>query len=84
MPFQKGNPGRPKGAKNLVTKSVKANIVSVFEGMGGIAAMLTWATAHPELFYAIYARLIPHEATDDGGAPLPTTVIHEYVNTPKP
>lgn len=82
MPFQKGNPGRPKGAKNLVTKSVKANIVSVFEGMGGVTQMQKWAQAHPELFYAIYARLIPHEATDDSGAPVPVKVIHEYVKSP--
>ena len=53
--------GRPKGAKNKLTASVKGNIVAVFTRLGATAAMADWAADHRTDFYRLYARLAPTE-----------------------
>lgn len=67
MPFQKGNQGRPKGAKNKTTIAFKQAVMDVFAGMGGNKTFQKWAVANPTEFYKIAARLIPSEVT--GGDP---------------
>lgn len=41
--FKKGNPGRPKGAKNKITLSAKENIEKAFEKLGGVNGLIKWA-----------------------------------------
>ena len=62
--------GRTKGTPNKVTSGVKANIQSVFNKIGGQAAMAKWAKDNPTEFYKIYARLIPQEVVGEGGGPI--------------
>ncbi len=66
--FQPGNPGRPKGSKNKLPQTAKENIVAVFEGMGGVDAMIEWAKKQPGHFYQIYSKVLPLqvEGGDDG------------------
>jgi hypothetical protein len=69
MPFDKGksgNPaGKPKGAKNRLTRTVKETILEVFNIMQDDPKgnLLAFAKRYPRDFYAIAARLIPTEVT---------------------
>jgi len=67
MPFQKGNKGRPVGAKNKTTVAFKQAVMDVFTGMGGNRTFQEWAQKNQTEFYKIAARLIPSEVT--GGDP---------------
>lgn len=51
--------GRPKGTLNKVGAQVKQNIIAVFEGLGGIEAMIRWAKKNRTEFYRLYGRLAP-------------------------
>lgn len=59
--------GRPKGATNKVTRAFREALVTVYNGMGGDAALLTWARRNKTDFYKICARLIPVEKSPEGG-----------------
>lgn len=62
--FQKGNPGRPKGTPNKLSKSVRETVLEVFNKLqaeGGPAALENWAEQEPTEFYRIAAKLIPTE-----------------------
>ena len=55
--------GRKPGTPNKVTKSVKENIIDVFERLGSGDAMLEWVCAddaNKRIFYGtIYPKLLP-------------------------
>jgi len=51
--------GRPKGTPNKIGALVKQNIIAVFDGLGGTAAMIRWAKKNRTEFYKLYARLVP-------------------------
>ncbi len=59
--------GRPKGAKNKLTKSAKDAFQHAFDTLGGPDALTAWAAANPSDFYKLYARLIPTETHIAGG-----------------
>lgn len=61
--FQKGNPGKPKGTPNKLTKSVKEHVLNVFNSLqeDPTANMEAWAKSEPTEFYKIAAKLIPTE-----------------------
>lgn len=63
--FTKGNPGKPKGAKNRITKTVKEKVLEVFQELQGHpeASLKAWAVKKPGEFYQIAAKLIPTEVT---------------------
>ena len=58
--------GRPVGSKNKVTASAKEAFALAFKGMGGVGALTRWAKRNPDLFYKLYARLIPVEVSGSG------------------
>lgn len=55
--------GRPKGRPNRLSSTVKANVVAVFEKIGGVDAMAEWAKDDKNKpdFYRIYSKLMPTE-----------------------
>lgn len=61
--FQKGNPGKPKGAKNKVTKTFKELLQNAVDALQDDpkANMVKWAKDNPTEFYKIAAKLIPTE-----------------------
>src|SRR5579862_7912419 len=66
--FQKGNKlaGSRKGIPNKLTSEAKDAIQQVFDGLGGVDAMLAWARQHKTVFYsAIYPKLLPHKINAD-------------------
>ena len=82
----KPGPGRPKGMPNKMTVMAKAVIEEAFEKMGGVDALVKWATSSEEAqkaFYAtIYPRLLPLQVTgqDGGDIGVVTTIRREIVN----
>ncbi len=65
MPFAKGNTfgkkGKPKGAVNKTTISIKNAFLEAFEKRGGVKALLAWADDEPGEFYRIMSKLLPRE-----------------------
>jgi hypothetical protein len=59
--FGKGNPGKPKGAVNHLTKTVKEAVLDAFNELQKDKAhnLVTFAKKNPRDFYAIAAKLIP-------------------------
>lgn len=61
--FKKGNEGRPKGATNLLTRTVKDAVLMAFNELQNDpkANLIEWGRKNPGLFYPIAAKLIPTE-----------------------
>ena len=80
--------GRPKGARNKVTRALKESLLATFEEIGGLEAMATWARKNQTEFYKICARLIPTEvnASVEGSAryviwaPKPCKTTEEWLS----
>lgn len=51
--------GRKPGVQNRVTTTVKANVIAVFELIGGQDRMSEWASDNLTQFYRLYAKLLP-------------------------
>lgn len=62
--------GRPAGVPNKMSTAVKDNVIEVFEAIGGVHSMAEWATENKTQFYNLYAKLLPHQVTGEGGGPL--------------
>lgn len=62
-PGQSGNRrGRPKGCKSKIGKTVKENILWVFEQLGGKKEFLLWAKKNPDVYYEkILMKVVPIE-----------------------
>ena len=65
MAFEKGQGGRPAGAMNKLTKTVKETVLAVFNELQGDEKhnLKAFAEKNPKEFYAIAAKLIPTEIT---------------------
>lgn len=75
--------GRQKGTPNKVSRIARENLIAVFEQIGGVQAMTSWAQAEPTEFYRLYARLLPVEHVGEGGTgPIQTVVRHIYEGVP--
>lgn len=61
--FEKGQGGRPKGAENKLTKTVKETVLAVFNEMQDDPKvnLLEFGKKYPKDFYQIAAKLIPTE-----------------------
>lgn len=85
--FQKGNPGKPKGAKSHTTRTALEAIALAAEGLGGAARLQAWAKESPEneksFWTAIYPKLLPLQVSGLGGVPL-TVQLVRYGDDPAP
>lgn len=66
-PFKEGNPGKPVGAKNKLTKTVKETVLAVFIDLQKDPkhSLKAFARRYPRDFYSIAAKLIPTEIKAD-------------------
>jgi hypothetical protein len=73
--------GRKAGTPNKVSITVKQNVISVFDEIGGIEAMATWAKDNRSEYYRIYSRLAPvsQEISGADGADLPLSIGLRFV-----
>ncbi|MDE1828613.1 MAG: hypothetical protein KGH65_05635 [Candidatus Micrarchaeota archaeon] len=78
--FGKGNPGKPKGATNKMTRSAKEAFQIAFDELGGAAGLVKWAKTNPEDFYKLYARLIPVDTQISGADGGPVNLALRFVN----
>ena len=62
-PFEKGNPGKPKGATDTYPRTVKETVLKVFNELQGNPKhnLTSFAEKYPRDFYTIAAKLIPTE-----------------------
>ena len=65
--FEKGNKGKPKGATNKITKSVKEAFEIAFNELQGDseANLANWAKENTTEFYKLAAKLIPTSVSAD-------------------
>lgn len=75
--------GRVKGTPNHMSSGVKANIIGVFDKIGGRDAMAKWAYENQTEFYKLYGRLLPTELTGPEGGPLTIKLVQFGSNTSK-
>lgn len=75
-PGQSGNPnGRPKGAVNKFTRSVREAFEAAFNHLQDLdgVKLEDWAQQNPEEFYKLAARLIPAQMEHSGAFSLQVT-----------
>ena len=62
-PFEKGNPGRKVGSKNIINVTVKGAVLEVFNIIKDDPehGLLKFAQTYPKEFYAIASKLISVE-----------------------
>lgn len=69
-----GGKGRPKGAKNLTTRTALEAIAFAAEGLGGAERLRDWSKEDPkneQIFWGtIYPKLLPLQVTGAGGGAL--------------
>lgn len=58
-PFKKGNPGKPKGSSNKLTRDAKQAFQYAFDKIGGADQLAAWAKDNTGEFYKLFARMIP-------------------------
>lgn len=75
--------GRKAGVPNKMSATVKENVISVFDALGGIEHMKEWATENPNNFYNIYAKILPTQTEIGGidGADIPLSIGIKFVAT---
>lgn len=68
--FGKGNPGKPKGAINHVTRAAKDAIAIAAEKLGGAERLVDWAKEDPlnerAFWSSIYPKLLPLQVNGAG------------------
>ena len=67
--------GRKKGSVNKVTKGAVANIMEVFDMLGGNKGFAEWAMENKTEFYRHYSKLLPLQISGDPDAPLQVNII---------
>ena len=70
--------GRTAGTPNKMTATAKEAFQTAFDELGGTEGLAEWAKSGPkqkEVFYTLYARLIPTDLTT-GGKELPSVTVN--------
>lgn len=67
--------GRKPGVPNKLSATVKDNIIAVFDGIGGVESMTTWAKSNETQFFNLYAKLLPLQVSGDPTSPLIVQII---------
>lgn len=84
--FEKGNPGKPKGAKSHTTRTALEAIALAAEGLGGAARLQAWAKESPDnekaFWTTVYPKLLPLQVSGVGGDPLLVQIVRYGDNPP--
>ena len=75
--------GRKPGTPNKMSATVKQNVISVFDHIGGVDAMAAWAMDNRSEYYRIYSRLAPvsQEISGADGSDLPVSIGIRFIGT---
>lgn len=73
--FNKGNPGKPKGAVSKTTRLVKDVVAEVFNELQDDpkVKLKAWAKENPTEFYKLSSKLIPIQLGNDPDNPINNT-----------
>lgn len=72
MPFTKDTPGpgRPKGSKNVATKTLKDLILGSLDRLGGIEYLVWLARENPGAYANLIGKVLPLQVTGANNGPL--------------
>ena len=64
--------GRQKGTPNKTTATIREAIDLAFDGLGGVPALIEWASKNPTEFYKLWIKGLPNrtELTGRDGGPM--------------
>lgn len=76
IPFKKGEGGRPPGAVNKITRTVKEVFAKVFDELQDDpeANLQQWAKQNKTEFYKLSSKLLPIQIAGDPESPLALSV----------
>ena len=72
--FQPGNPGKPFGAVNKLTKDLKAMILGALDKAGGEEYLQRQADTNPGAFLTLIGKVLPTTLSNDPENPVSVTV----------
>lgn len=78
MHGNKASEGRPKGAKDRISKNIKDNFEAVFKKLGGIDGFYDWAKKNLRTqgtFYQMYSKMLPSNIGVEHSGNVHITVI---------
>lgn len=81
MPAPKGTrppaagKGRPKGARNKLTRDVKEMILGALTAVGGQRWLEEQAKANPIAFMTLLGKVLPLQVTGEGGGPMVINLV---------
>jgi hypothetical protein len=61
----KPGPGRPKGAENKLTKTVKMMVLAALDKVGGEKYLARMAKSHPQAFMTLLGKILPTQVVGD-------------------
>lgn len=64
--FQKGNPGKPKGATAHITRDVREMVLTALHHAGGAEYLYMQALDNPKAFLALVAKVLPMQVEGSG------------------
>lgn len=59
--FTAGNPGKPRGATNKITRDVREMVMKALDEVGGVAYLKAQAKKNPEAFLRLVGRCMPKD-----------------------
>lgn len=71
--------GRPKGALNKTTATLKDMILNALDGAGGAAYLQRQANDNPAAFMTLVGKVLPMTVAGDPENPLKTVTVIELV-----
>lgn len=79
--FGKGNPGKPKGATNKITKEVKQMVIDALDGAGGVDYLMERANdpKTASAFLTLVGKVLPLQVQGDLENPIGITVIERVI-----
>lgn len=83
MPKGAKHGGRKAGTPNKLSGTVKDNVIAVFDAIGGVNHMTTWAMDNSTEFYRMYSKLMPLQLTGDPESPITFQRIERTIVRPK-
>lgn len=75
--------GRPKGAANKLTKTIKEAIELSFEKVGGADYLARMAEEQPSAYMTLLGKVLPTQVTGEDGGPVKLHTIRREFVSPK-
>lgn len=67
--------GRPKGAKNKLTRTIKAAIEAALDEAGGVAYLVRMSEEQPAAFLQLVGKVLPLQIVGEGDGPLKIQIV---------